>query len=635
MFAKNNRTVSFRNIFLLACIIWCWSCAQQGSPSGGPRDETPPRVLECDPPNYSTRFTEKKIQITFDEFVVLDNVNQELIVSPPLEEQPEVKLRKKTVVIQFEEELKENTTYTFHFGRAIKDLHEGNELINYEYVFSTGDVLDSMSVRGILRVAEDLSFPEDPVAIMLYSQMGDSVPLTEIPLYVGRSGDSGVFSVNNLRPDEYKIFALKDGNNNLLFDLPSEEIAFLDSSLTVNAKFTRMLLEASGILDAPGGDSLIPEAGPLAPEAGGHSQTSDTISETSDTISLMADTLTQTSDTLRDQGPELNAIYLDLYLFTEENEIQYIVDNTREDRRKIELIFAKPLTDTFNYRFLTPGLDRPDALVEYLSPDRDSLILWVTDSIHFRKDTLVMEVDYMAKDTSDLDVLKTDTLLFTYRERRETSRRPDKTATPGEQLKITSVRNNGTLELNRDLPFTLSLPLKEIHDSLIGLFRMEDTLEFEVPFGTFRDTASLYRGWIRADWTPDTRFRLQLLPGAFTPIYPIQHDTVNLRFTTRGTEYYGQILLNLEEVNGPVLIQLISKEKVVRQQNVSTSGTYLFPFLAPQEYRIKFIHDRNQNGEWDTGNYLRHLQPEPVEYLPGSVTVRSNWDHEVTMRLER
>lgn len=621
MFATNNGTVSFRNIILLGCVLWCWSCAQQGSPSGGPRDETPPRVLECDPPNYSTRFTEKKILITFNEFVVLDNVNQELIVSPPMKEQPEVKLRKKTVVIQFEEELKENTTYTFHFGRAIKDLHEGNELINYEYVFSTGDVLDSMSVRGILRVAEDLSFPEDPVAIMLYSQLADSVPLTEIPLYVGRSGDSGVFSVNNLRPDEYKIFALKDGNNNLLFDLPSEEIAFLDSSLTVNAEFTRMLLEASGLLDTSGVDSLILETGPLVHAAETHPP--------------VADTLTQTADTLRDRGPELNAIYLDLYLFTEENEIQYVVDNTREDRRKIELLFAKPLSDTFNYRFLTPGLDRPGALVEYFSTDRDSLILWVTDSANYRKDTLMMEAKYMAKDTSDLDVLKIDTLLFIYRERRENSRRPDKDVTPAEQLRLTSLRNNGTLELNTDLPFTLSLPLKEIHDSLIELFRMEDTLEFEAPFGTFRDTTSLYRGWIRADWTPDTRFRLHMLPGAFTSIYPIQHDTVDLRFTTRDTEYYGQILLNLEEVKGPVLIQLISKEKVVRQQAVSTSGTFLFPFLAPQEYRIKFIHDRNRNGEWDTGNYLRHFQPEPVEYLPGSITVRSNWDHEITMRLER
>ncbi len=614
MFATNKLTVSFRNIILPLLAVWCWSCAQQGSPSGGPRDETPPRVLVCDPPNYSIRFDEKKILITFDEFVVLENVNQELIVSPPMEEKPEVKLRKKTIVIQFDEALKENTTYTFHFGRAIKDLHEGNELLNYEYVFSTGDVLDSMSVRGVLRVAEDLSYPEDPVAIMLYTRLADSVPLTEPPLYVGRTGDSGVFSVNNLRPDEYKLFALKDGNSNLLFDLPTEEIAFLDSSLTVNAEFTRKLLEASGMLDTTGTDTLTADAGTLA---------------------LDADTLALDADTLRQVGPELNAIYVDLYLFREKTDIQYIVDNSREDRRKIELAFAIPVTDSFSYRFIRPGPDPSGALVRYLSPGRDSLILWMTDSVDYKKDTLVMALNYLVKDTSDREVMKTDTLSFIYRERRESSRRPAKAENRVEKLQVTTIRNNGTLDLNSDLAFTLNLPLNEIHDSLIEVFRLEDSLEFETSFGTYRDTSSLYRGWIRAGWSPDTRYRLQLLPGAVTSYYPVQHDTVNISFRTRDTEYYGQILLNLEGVSGPILIQLISKERVVRQQTASASGTYLFPFLAPQEYRIKFIHDRNGNGQWDTGDYLMHLQPEAVEYLPGSVTVRSNWDHDITMKLRR
>lgn len=635
MFTTNKLAVAFRNILFVACAVWCWSCAQQGSPSGGPRDETPPRVLECDPPNYSTRFNESKIQITFDEYVVLENVNQELIVSPPMEEKPEVKLRKKTIVIQFDEALKENTTYTFHFGRAIKDLHEGNELLNYEYVFSTGDILDSMSVRGILRVAEDLSFPKDPVAIMLYTRLGDSVPLTEPPLYVGRTGDSGVFSVNNLRPDEYKLFALKDGNNNLLFDLPTEEIAFLDSSLTLNADFTRKLLEASGKLNAPVEDSLNREQDMPPREVKVPPLEGKAPPRRAKVPPREADTLSRGSDTLPEPGPELNALYVDLYLFTEETDIQYIVDNTREDRRKIELVFARPLTDSFSYHFITPGPDRPGALVEYFSPERDSLILWLADSTDYKKDTLIMTLDYMAKDTSDRDVLKTDTLSFIYRERRESSRRPAKAENPTEKLQLTTLRNNGSLDLNRDPSFTLNLPLKAIHDSLINVFRLEDSLEIEESFGTYRDTTTLYRGWVRANWAPDTRYRIQLLPGAFTSIYPVQHDTVNLRFTTRDTEYYGQIILNLKGADGPVLIQLISKDKIIGQQEVSSEGTYLFPFLAPQEYRIKFIHDRNGNGEWDTGNYLRHLQPEAVEFLPGSVTVRSNWDHEITMQLKR
>ena len=242
MFALNSRKVSYKNFWILSGLLVFWSCAQIGSPTGGPRDETPPAVVECDPPNYSTRFDARKIQITFDEYIVLNNVNQELIVSPPMDEKPEVKLRKKSIIIEFEEALRTNTTYTFNFGNAIRDLHEGNVLQNYEYVFSTGDILDSMSVKGSLKYAEDLDVPGEPISVMLYTDLRDSVPLTDIPLYVGRSDDSGIFSVNNLRPDVYKVFALKDGNNNLLFDLPTEEIAFLDTSLIVNADFVKQLL---------------------------------------------------------------------------------------------------------------------------------------------------------------------------------------------------------------------------------------------------------------------------------------------------------------------------------------------------------------------------------------------------------
>ena len=614
MFASNYRMVSFRILILFAWSVLCWSCAQQGSPTGGPRDEVPPRVTESDPPNYSTRFASHKIMITFDEFIVVENVNQELIVSPPMEEKPDVKLKKKTIVIEFEEELKENTTYTFNFGRAIKDLHEGNILMNFEYVFSTGDVLDSMSVRGILRNAEDLSYPEDPVSIMLYRDLGDSVPLKEIPLYVGRSADSGIFSINNLSPDVYKVFALKDGNNNLLFDLPTEEIAFLDTALTVNAELARNLLEAAGILDTSGIPVL---EGPVM-----------------DSVNMI-DTISAENDTLDNMELDLNAIYIDLYLFAEETEIQYIEDYIREDRRRIELTFARPLTDSFRYRFIIPGPDKYVDKIAHFSPGRDSLILWLTDSVDYKLDTLAMEVGYMARDTAGRDQIKFDTLQFIYRERKETRRRGERETQPVEQLKVSALRNNGTQELNRDLAVTIDLPLKEIHDSLIGLYRMEDSVEIPVPFVTSIDSSSLYRGWIRTDWQSDSRYRLSILPGALSSIYPVSHDTVNIQFKTRDSEYYGQILLDLESVDGPVIIELTNKNKIVRRLTVNSSGQVEFPFLKPQEYRIKIIHDRNGNGKWDTGNYIKKLQPESVEIMKGSVTVRSNWDHKVTLVLQR
>jgi len=596
--------VSSKYFWLFAVLVICWSCAQQGNPTGGPRDEDPPVVLESDPPNYSTQFKAKKIRITFDEFIVLDNVNQELIVSPPMEEKPEVKLRKKTMIVEFEEDLKANTTYTFNFGDAIKDLHEGNKLQNFEYVFSTGDVLDSMSVKGTLKYAENLEVPEDQISIMLYTDLRDSVPLTEIPLYVGRSDDSGVFSVNNLRPDIYKVFALKDGNNNLLFDLPTEEIAFLDSSLNLNPDFIRHLL----------GDTLVSQM-------------------IADTVAL--DSTGIVTDSIAKPVPDLNSIYIDLELFTEASEIQYITDYTRDDRRKIQLAFALPLTDSFTYRSLQRDEEKSPEFLEYFSPDRDSLTLWLMDSTDFKKDSITLQVNYTVKDTTERFITKSDTLLLAFREKQTRNRRGREVEEEEEEEKLVvhTIRSSGNLDLNRNLPFVLDFPLKMINDSLISLFQIADSVEITVPFQVEVDTLNPYRAELTCSWEPSSVYRMVALPGAISSIYPLLHDTINLTFKTRALEDYGQILLSLDHVKDRVIVQLFTGKTLVTQMIVNEDAQYAFPYLAPKKYHFKFIHDINENGKWDTGNYLKKLQPEPVELLPVEIEVRSNWDHEVSMTL--
>lgn len=596
-------TVLFSLLLLFA------ACAQQGSPSGGPRDETPPAVVESDPPNYSTRFDKKKIQITFDEYIVLDNVNQQLIVSPPMKEKPEVKLRKKTLIIEFVDTLKINTTYTFNFGDAIKDLHEGNKLQNFEYVFSTGDVLDSLSVRGTLKYSENLQAPDEPFSIMLYDDLRDSVPLLDIPLYVGRSDDSGVFSVNNLRADVYKVFALKDANNNFLFDLPSEEIAFLDSSLILNPETIRLILGEAAI------------------------DSSDLLSDT--TSLAMSDTTGMGGDSIPDPGPDLRAIYIDLMLFTEAQEIQYITDYSREDRRNLQMVFALPLSDSFSYRSLPEAGETPPSFLEYFSPDRDTLSLWVRDSLHYKKDSLYMELKYTVRDTLNLPVLQTDTMLFSFREKSTKKKRGTEGKAPEEQLEISTIGRNGSQDLNRDLALNLNFPLESINDSLISLYHIPDSVDVAVSFESRKDSLLLTRGWLSSTWIQASKYRLELLPGAITSIYPPAHDTIKVSFTSRDSEYYGKILLGLNQVKDRVIVQLISGDKVVMEKLAVEDGEIVFPFLAPKDYQLKFIHDRNGNGKWDTGNYMKKLQPESVEFLPVKITVRSNWDHDVSMTLEK
>jgi len=626
--------VSFRISILFIITALCWSCAQQGSPSGGPRDEDPPVVLESVPSNYSTHFKARRIQITFDEYIVLDNVNQQLVVSPPMEEKPEVRLKGKTMVIQFEEELKDSTTYTFNFGSAIKDLHEGNILFNFEYVFSTGDVLDSLSVKGTLIYAEDLSAPEEAVTIMLYENLADSVPLTQIPLYVGRSNDSGVFSVNNLKADTFKVFALKDANYNLLFDLPTEEIGFLDSSLVVSAEHIRNILETEA------SDSTSMEADSTG-EAMALAATFEVVEDleelrdstlfTSDSVSM--DSTTMVSDSL-DLGPDYTSIFIDMVLFTEEVETQYIAEEQRDDPRTILFAFARPLSDSFNYRFLTEEGGREIDVLEYYSPARDSLTLWLRDSIDYKNDSLSVELSYTVKDSTNLSVTQIDTLLMTYRIRTGKKDKNNQNQEK-EKLTISTIRNKGEMDLNTHLKMDLSMPLESFKDSLISLWYIPDTVEIPMPFRSRADTLLPNRGWIEAEWKSASSYHIQLLPGALSSIYELEHDTIDLAFSTRDIEYYGQILLTLEDVSNPVIIQLKKKDDVVRKLRVYKNGLYTFSYLSPGDYGVKIIHDQNDNGKWDTGKYIKKRQPEAVEILPRLITVRSNWDHDVSMILKK
>ena len=598
-------------------VTFCWSCAQQGAPAGGPRDEDPPVVVESDPPNYSTRFDRKKIEVTFDEYIVLDNVNQELVVSPPMEEKPEVKLRKRTLVIQFEEELKDSTTYTFNFGSAIKDLHEGNNLLNFEYVFSTGDVLDSLSVKGTLKYAEDLTVPEEPISIMLYTDLRDSVPLLDIPLYVGRSNDSGVFSVNNLKEGVYKVFAINDGNYNFLFDLPTEEIAFLDTSLMISAQLARALLDEA--------DSLGTDTTKLSPEDEAISEI-----EPGGIEGAESELRTDTVQVL----PDYNSIYIDLMLFTEETDIQYLMDNSRDDRRMLQMIFAQSLTDTFQYRILAQAEEGEMKVLEHFSGERDTLSLWIMDSLDYKKDTLQVEVNYTVVDTTLQYVTQTDTLRYIFRERNTRQRSREKPEVT-EKLVISTIGKNKEHHLNSNLKLDLQVPFKEFHDSLITLFHIPDSVEIPVSYTLKPDSLLPTRAWIIAGWESLASYRLFMLPGAVESIYDMEHDTIDIPFKTRDIEYYGKILLTIQNVHHPVIVQLTSGDRVARQVTLYKDELYTFSYLVPGDYGIKCIHDINGNGKWDTGEYLEKRQPEPVEILSRKITVRSNWDHEVTMTLEK
>lgn len=221
-------------LLVLACLS---QCASPLPPTGGPEDITPPRIDTTEStPNMQTNFRKQRIELTFDEWIVLEDVFNQVIVSPPLNGKFTVKLRGKTVRFDFPEEdtLRANTTYTINFGEAVKDLTEKNPAENLRFVFSTGDFIDSLSVKGRIVDAFDGS-PEDGALFMLYENLADTVVRTERPFYFGKTAKDGTFQIDNLKSGEFKVFALKDVNFNYLFDLDNEEIGFLEEPIEISA----------------------------------------------------------------------------------------------------------------------------------------------------------------------------------------------------------------------------------------------------------------------------------------------------------------------------------------------------------------------------------------------------------------
>ena len=231
-------------VLLLVVCMLVVSCAKIIPPDGGEKDTTPPLPVLMVPSNESVNFNSKSVYIEFDEFVQFNDIYNQLIISPPLEKQVEIKIKRKAVVITFQEELKRNVTYTMSFGEGITDITELNPAANLQYVFSTGNELDSLTFEG--RIFDAFTgIAQEGVRVMLYNDLSDTMPRTSKPYYFTQSEKDGTFKFNYLADDEYQLFALKEANRNYLFDDPTEEIAFFDRPIRLGVDTSKVLLRLS------------------------------------------------------------------------------------------------------------------------------------------------------------------------------------------------------------------------------------------------------------------------------------------------------------------------------------------------------------------------------------------------------
>lgn len=228
------------SLFLITALVF--SCARQGTPSGGPKDETPPKYLSSVPDTLSVNvpLTLNEIKINFDEYVILKDYQNNVVVSPSLGNSATfmpVGSPAKSVRVKFSEPLKENTTYNINFGNAIQDNNEGNILSAYQFVFSTGDFLDSLKINGIVSVPSDRK-QSKTLIVGLYpfdENYKDSLIMREKPFYVAKPDESGNFKLNYLKPGKYQLVAFDDEVQNMHFDPGKEKIGFVDGVVDLNS----------------------------------------------------------------------------------------------------------------------------------------------------------------------------------------------------------------------------------------------------------------------------------------------------------------------------------------------------------------------------------------------------------------
>lgn len=233
-----NKTLS-KFVFVALISLVFSNCANRGTPSGGPKDETPPVIIKSTPENFSTNFNGKEIRIVFDEYIKIKDLQKQLIISPPMKWQPDITPlgnASKEIRIKINDTLQPNTTYAFNFGNSILDNNEGNPFPYYRYVFSTGDYIDSLTVKGQIIDALKRQ-PETFITVGLYevdSTFNDSIVYKESPKYITNTLDSATtFTIENIKAGKYMLMALNDGNGDNKFQKKTDQIAFLENFIKV------------------------------------------------------------------------------------------------------------------------------------------------------------------------------------------------------------------------------------------------------------------------------------------------------------------------------------------------------------------------------------------------------------------
>lgn len=577
-----------KKIYLLLTALAFIGCANRGiGPQGGPKDSVPPVPLRSVPENGSLEFHGKRIEVTFNEYLQLDNISENLIMSPPQQHAPDVRARGKRLMIFFEDSLCENTTYTLDFGKAVCDFTERNPFHHYTFAFSTGSYIDTLEVQGRVYDAATLN-PLDNIYVGIHSNHADTA-FTHLPFdRIARTDSTGSFRIGNIRSGAYRLYAVDDVSRDYRLT-PGEACAFADSLVTpeVHPHF---------VTDSLGSDSLI--------------------------------------------GYDYGPADLLLWLFKQEQQRLYLERTVREQQHTVQLYFSASPDSMPSFRAMRPSeidsLRSDSAWVDPMpyihtqySQHGDTVTLWLLDSLAISQDSLFFETSYRRTDSLYNLEWYTDTLRAVWRTPRLSAKAKAALAKKikSRRLDLRSNARSG-FDMFDTLRITCTSPLLTVERDSIHLYERVDTVLKPVSFTLLPYDTLPMKLMLVAPLKAGKRYELRLDSAALHDVYGVTHNVVKFSLQLKTPEDYSTLRVKLNPFLPKARIQVLNvKDEVLRELPAVPEGAF-FRYLKPDAYYVRLYIDENGDGKWTTGEWETHRQPEAVYYFPNKLQTKSNWDFE-------
>ncbi len=593
------------------------SCAntKQG-PVGGPKDTIPPVIVGINPdvPMLNFPIQKGKISLTFNEYVQLKNQYQEIVLSPPTKKRPIAKIKKKSVVVSFDDTLKANQTYSISFGNAISDVNESNPFNGYVIDFSTGDSIDSLILSGTVMDYATL-LPLKGVYVALYTNPTDSCVVKDLADAATRSDDWGYFCFRGLKGVPYAIYAWEDKNNNQLYDRGGELAGFCDSTITPT------IVAKNGM----------PQIAMM---------------NMKDTLAC----LSRPSQT-------------DIYMFKEKISNQYIESSGRISERECYIKFRaeNPQIDTFRIRGIYD-----DRIIRQFDPKGDSLTFWINDP-KATQDTLLLRINYMKSDSTgtlkpygetiklvkpfDKSKIKdagkqqdpsksglTNDYLQNLGKTGRNDRndpyknddrkqlnldKPDKDMKPQQRKDLLKmeVKVDGKTVENMGIDITVPAPLvKTDFDSIMFTTSTPRKIVSNVKFHVERDSTNILHYIIKADdpYKVGNDYKIKIPQALFKDVNGFTNDSLVKSFNLPTDDKLSSITLEISGTKGcRYIVELVTekRDKVILKYEIAKDGELHFPYLNAGIYSFRITQDINRNGKLDVGDIIKKIPPEKARLL--------------------